>query len=207
MKQKKENNAKMRKGIQRELVFADIALIVLGLIMTVFPDKSGDIICIVIGIILGIWGILRLVSYFTSDKVDAFGSFALVQGSALLGFGVLFIVKPEFLAGLLLSALAIILIIGGVMKLQYAVDFLRIKARFWWISLIGALLSIVLGIIVFFNLSAVATWLMIFIGVSFLVCGIWDLISVALLSRLAKKFQQEITVEVEADSVVDEDIY
>lgn len=190
-----EKLRKKAKGIKRELIFSDIALLILGLIMVIFPEQSGDIICIAIGIILSVWGIIRLISYFTADKTVTFGSFALVQGAALLGFGIFFIANPAMLNAFLSVALAIVLIVSGIMKLQYAVDFIRLKAKYWWVSLSGAVVAIVLGIIIFVNPTV--SWLMLFIGISFLVNAVWDLVSVFLLSSALKKVEKADMIDID----------
>lgn len=208
MKSFSEKVRKKVKSTKREVTFVDIALLILGILMIIFPEQSGDIICIFIGVILGIWGLVRLITYFASGKVESFGSFALVQGAALLGFGILFIINPGMLKAFLSAALAIILIVSGVMKLQYAVDFLRLKAKFWYISLLGAIISITLGAIVFFNPFTTAKWLMLFIGISLVVNALWDLASVAILSKIAKNFaaKDDDMIEVESSDAVDTDI-
>lgn len=195
------------KNTKKEIAFIDLALLVLGILMIIFPEESGDIICIAIGAILGVWGLVRLITYFASGKIESFGSFALVQGAALIGFGILFVLNPDMLTTFLFAVLAIVLIVSGVMKLQYAVDFLRLKAKYWYISLLGAVISITLGAIVFFNPFTAAKWLMLFIGISLVVNALWDIISVMALSKIAKSFikKSESVINVDASKVVDTD--
>lgn len=208
MKKLSEKIKRRAKNTKREIAFVDIALLILGVLMMIFPEKSGDIICIAVGLILGIWGLVRLITYFASGKIESFGSFALVQGTALLGFGILFIINPGILKAFLSAALAITLIVSGVMKLQYAVDFLRLKAKFWYISLLGAVISITLGAMVFFNPFSAAKWLMLFIGISLTVNAVWDIVSVVILANLTEKFvdKEDEMIDVESSDAVDTDI-
>ncbi|MBQ1977370.1 MAG: DUF308 domain-containing protein [Ruminococcus sp.] len=173
------------KNIKRELIFADIAMMVLGLLMVILPKQSADVICIAAGIFLGIWGLIKLVTYFASKKTAPFTSFGLVEGATLAGFAVFFILSPQVLKEFLEIVLAIVLLISAVMKLQYTVDFLRLKEKFWYIPLIGAAVSIALGVLIFidpFNNHG----LMLFIGISYLVNGLWDIISVLVLSNASQ---------------------
>lgn len=196
MKTDENKNRKQIKGTKREITFVNIAMLLLGIMLIIFPEKSGDIVCITAGIILGIWGLVRLIAYFASGKIESFESFALVQGTALLAFGILFIINPGILKTFLTAALGIILIVSGVMKLQYAVDLLRLKAKLWYLSLLGALVSITLGAIVFFNPFNSANWLMIFIGIALVVNSLWDIISVVALSKvISGKDKEMIDVE------------
>ena len=190
---------KEAKNIKKSLILADMAIIVLGVLMVVFPERSGDFICRAVGAILCVMGVFRVIAYFAYDRSELFGSFALVQGAAFIGFGVYFLARPQFLAAFLTVALALVLIIGGVMKLQYAIDLARMGSSLWWIELIGAIVMTALGVVTFLDPFEAASGLMIFIGISFLVDGIWDMISVLWLSKAVKRLKH--AVEKEADNI------
>ena len=181
-----------RFSFKQGAILTDIAIIILGLLMTIFSQSAGSIICMVLGISMCIFGVLVFISYFAKSGEEAFGSFAIVRGTALLGFGVLFIVAPEPIRDFLNIILGIILIISGVIKLQYAVDLIRLKAKLCWLSFLGAAVTIALGVIVFVNHNA--AWLMVFLGISFLVNGIWDLAVVILLDKEKKEQAEKANV-------------
>ena len=187
---------KEAKNIKKSLILADMAIIVLGVLMVVFPERSGDFICRAVGAILCVMGVFRVIAYFTYDRSELFGSFALVQGAAFIGFGVYFLARPQFLAAFLTVALALVLIIGGVMKLQYAIDLARMGSSLWWVELIGAIVMTALGVVTFLDPFEAASGLMIFIGISFLVDGIWDMISVLWLSKAVKRLKHAVEKEV-----------
>lgn len=175
------------RSIRRELILINLALIALGILMMVFPGQSTAIICRCIGAVLVIWGTVRVIAYFAVQERVVLGSFGLVQGTVLLGFGICFLVRPELLAGFLTIALAIILLAAGVMKLQYAMEMATLQVRFWWIELAGAVLMVVLGVIALFSPFAAAETLTIFLGASCAVSGVWDLVSVAALSAQVRR--------------------
>ena len=135
------------KTARRNIIIMDIAAILLGILMIVFPDQSAGVICRGIGVLLCIVGAIRVVTYFTGDRAVVLGSFALVAGAAMLGFGVLIAIYPERLESLLMLALGVSLIVSGVMKVQYAVDFARLRVRVWWVQLIFAAAMIALGVL------------------------------------------------------------
>ncbi len=186
----KKSNAKQKQSIKRELIFTNIAVIVVGILIVVFPESSTNAICRAVGVVLTIWGFFRIGAYFASRVSYAFGSFGLVQGAAILGFGVYFLVSPETLASFLTVILSIILIVGGAMKLQYGIDLARIKAKAWWAPLIAAGVMITLGIIAIINPFAVATSLMMFIGISLIVNGVLDLAAIVFLSLMLKRIEK-----------------
>ena len=138
---------KKLKTIKFEIIIVSIALFVLGLLLVIFPTASQEIICKGIGVALCVWGVLRLINYFRIAGSEILGSYGLVQGVTLLAFGMFFVIKPGFIAVFLGTALAIIIIVDGILKLQYAVDFYHLESDKWWIELIGAVVMVVIGII------------------------------------------------------------
>lgn len=104
------------RGIKIELIIISIALFVLGLFLTIFPEVSQIIICRAVGIALCVWGVLRLMTYFRMSREDVFVSFGLVQGISLLAFGIFFVMRPEAIAVFFGTAIAIIIIIDGILN-------------------------------------------------------------------------------------------
>jgi len=139
---------------------------------------------------LAVWGVARAVAYFVTAREMVLGSFALTQGALLMGFGICFLVRPGVLAAFLTIALAVVLLVGGVMKLQYAIELSGLGVRGWWIELLGAALMVILGIVAFVNPFEAGEALMMFLGAAFVVDGVWDLASVICISALARKVRR-----------------
>ena len=53
------------KGIKIELIIISIVLFALGLFLVIYPELSQLIICKAVGIALCVWGVLRLITYFS----------------------------------------------------------------------------------------------------------------------------------------------
>ena len=169
------------RGIKIELIIISIALFVLGLFLTIFPEVSQIIICRAVGIALCVWGVLRLMTYFRMSREDVFVSFGLVQGISLLAFGIFFVMRR--------TAIAIIIIIDGILKLQYAIEFYHMEAQRWWIEAIVAALMVVMGVVALFNPFGSSTVLMMFVGIVLMVEGLSDLISIIRISSFIKNLR------------------
>ena len=113
--------------------------------------------------------------------------YGLVQGVTLLAFGMFFVIKPGFIAVFLGTALAIIIIVDGILKLQYAVDFYHLESDKWWIELIGAVVMVVIGIIALLNPFSTSSALIVFIGIALMIEGLWDFISLMRIVSVTKK--------------------
>ena len=88
---------------------------------------------------------------------------------------------------LAIVALAIIIIVDGILKLQYAVDFYHLESDKWWIELIGAVVMVVIGIIALLNPFSTSSALIVFIGIALMIEGLWDFISLMRIVSVTKK--------------------
>ena len=176
-----EGLVKKIKGIRNEMIGLSIVLMLAGIFMILFPNTSGNIICRGVGAVL-------LVAYFRNNEI--LGSFGLVQGVALAGFGLYILIRPGIIEVFLTTVFAIIIIVDGILKLQYALDFRKLDAGGWWIEAVCAAVMIILGIVVLFNPFATVAAVMLFIGVVFVFEGAWDLASILYISKIAKEFNK-----------------
>ncbi len=193
---------KKLKAIKMEIIIVSIALFVLGLLLVIFPTASQEIISKGIGVALCVWGVLRLINYFRIAGSEILGSYGLVQGVTLLAFGMFFVIKPEAIAVFLGTALAIIIIVDGILKLQYAVDFYHLESDKWWIELVGAVIMVVIGVVALFNPFSTSSALIVFIGIALMIEGIWDFVSLMRIVSITKKAGRVIQdIKDQADAV------
>lgn len=175
------------KTIEVEMMIVAIALVALGFSLVFFPEISQEIVCKAIGVALCVWGFLRLVTYFKLASREVLSSFGLVQGVSLITFGFYFVIKPGSIAGILIIALSAFIVIDGILKLQYAVDFYHLESKQWWYQLIAAAVSIIIGIIAFADPFTSHRWNLVYVGISLMVEGGWDIYSLFTIGRLVKK--------------------
>ena len=140
-----ESIKNLLRSVKTRLVITALVVIAIGVLFVLKPGTSGTWICYIVGAALCVSGVVRFITYFLGDFRKSFGSFDLVWGAALLLCGVYILVRPSLLYGLLTTAFAIFLVVDGVLKLQYAIDLYRMKAKGWWFVLAVALVMGVLG--------------------------------------------------------------
>ena len=95
---------------KNELIYISLALLLLGAFLSFVPDTDAGTVCRFGGVLLCIGGALRIVSYFTAPGTQLFGSFQLVQGVAVVGFGIFVLVRAEWIAQLLIVLFGMILL-------------------------------------------------------------------------------------------------
>lgn len=187
-----EDIKKKIKKIKKEFYFVNIGIIALGLLLVIFPGQSLELICRCVGGALGIWGLFRIWDYIRLRQNNIFGSFSLVQGCSLLGFGIYILARPDTLAAFIIAALSLILLIGAVLKLQYGLEFASFNSKVQWLQAAGAVIMIASSIVAFINPFETASVLMIFLGIFLIVDGIWDLLTIIFIYRFVNSVKEDI---------------
>ena len=97
------------------------------------------------------------------------------------------------LAKFVTMAFGIIMLIDGVLKIQYAIDLGRIKAGGWIWVMVTAVLMIVLGVIAIVNPFETNAVLMVFLGCILIADGISDLVVIGYIVRTVKTIKRAVT--------------
>ena len=192
------------KKISKDIILINICIVALGLFLVIRPGDAREILCRIIGGIIALWGGFKLFQYFIVKRKTAenINILPLIGGCVLLAIGVSVLIAPHFLEGLFTAALALILFLGAVFKLQYAVAFVQNNSKMWWIQTIGAILMVITSVLAFINpFGQSGNLIFVFIGISLIADGIWDLISLFFISKILKNAvsQAESTREYYSD--------
>ena len=154
-----------------------LATSALGLILAVCPGLASSVVFNFIGIIGIVIGAIQLIRYFTMDPQASLKSNGMFVGLMWLVGGILLIVLKGFLLSLLPIFFGLILLCGGVAKMQYTLNFKRMGVTRWYLELAATILSIAFGAIILINPFNTALLLMRIIGIALLIEGIQNLIS------------------------------
>jgi uncharacterized membrane protein HdeD (DUF308 family) len=183
------------KKIKIQQLVTAIAIAIIGLLFIIFPQSSAHILCYAGGAVLIVWGVIRTVLYFVTGMRGV--NYSLAGGIALIAIGAILCAKPDLISEIVTIALGVILIIDGVIKLQQSMDIVKLKESGWWISLIVAGVSIVLGLVTLIDPFGSRTALMIFIGISLIVDAVCDIISAYRLGEAEKRAEIKNVIDIE----------
>lgn len=135
-------------------------------------------------IILGIW---MLIEYIRSEPIVRIIEAKLAIGLILLVTGSMLAFSPESLGGLLPYAWGLALLFGGFLKIQYAFDRKSLGAEKWWILLILAAFSLIIGVISLLNPAFLGDNRELVIGIMLLSEAVLDITVFLLLKRKIRK--------------------
>ena len=146
--------------------------LVLGIIMVIFPQKTMSVICYVIAGAILLYGVIDIISYFTSKSYEGNFSLTLLRGVVASVIGIIIFIRPSYLSTFIPIVLGILLIIDGITSIQKSVFLKNNNVYFWHISMIESILTLALGIFVLINPLSAQTDIIISAGISFIWYGI-----------------------------------
>lgn len=168
-----------------------LATILLGLVLTICPGLASSVVFNVIGVAGIIIGIVHLVRYFMLDAQASLSSNGMFAGLIWVVSGILIISLKSFLLSLLPFFFGLLMLIGGIGKLQYTLNFKRMGAARWYLELAATILSVIFGVVILINPFSTALLLMRIIGVALLIEGVQDLISRYLYKKTSEVYYVE----------------
>lgn len=158
-------------------IIMGLAAIIIGLILTIWPGLASSVVICGIGAVGIVIGIIHAVRYMMLDARQSVVSYDMGLGLVWIVGGILVIVLKNFLLSLLPVFFGLVILMGGIAKLQFTLNMKRMGLRRWYVELAGAVLSIVLGTLILTNPFSTAMLLMRIIGIALLIEGIQDLAS------------------------------
>lgn len=151
-------------------IFDGILLILLGLAMIIWPDTALTILCYVTGGVLIVLGIIKGIIFFSnkgSDKVIP----EILIGVTEIIFGVILIVMPWFFIEFFQIITGIVLIYGSILMFIQAYRLNAAKDKSYVVSLVLALITLVLAILILIDPQFFAQARTVIHGVSLIIEG------------------------------------
>lgn len=183
------------REVKKSFCLLSVAYIVLGLVLVIWPDISVHTFCFVFGIGMIIYGGAHLILYFTKDRFLNVMQPDLVIGVVCISTGCYILMKMEYMLEIIPFAMGIVALLGGIVKVQSALDLKRLGASRWFIMLIWAVVLLIMGAILVANpFDEQQKVVVILTGASLLVDGTGNLVSIfwtGICFRRLKRMQAE----------------
>ena len=148
---------------------------VIGLVLMLVPETAFTWLGRLLGISIIVFGGIKLMGYFSRDLFRLAFQYDLAFGILLVVLGILTLSHPNDTMGFLAVILGIPVLADGLFKIQIALDSQRFGIRLWWLILILAALTCVVGIVLVFRPAVGILVMTMFMGVSLLLDGILNL--------------------------------
>lgn len=177
-------------------IVMSVMFCIAGALFIALPDISITMIGISMGIAMIVFGIVKLVGYFSRDLFRLAFQFDLEFGILLLVLGLIVLIRPDDLMSFICIALGISILTDGLFKVQIALDSKRFGIKSWWVILALAVVAGTIGVFLIFRSAKSAQFLTVLLGVSILAEGILNLYTV-ISTVLIINHQQPDAIEIE----------
>lgn len=188
----------------RALIYCVCELAV-GVLLLIDPIAFTSAIVRIFGIVFCVFGVFNIMTYFKLDPELGSMSMGFTKGLVQAIAGVFCIFRPEWFATafpLLAVAYGIVILIVGLIKLQWSVDMVRLGTKYWYIPGIGGITSVIFALVIMFNPFTTTTVLWIFAGLSLIAEAIIDAASTIMTN---KKHRAKADTEEEYEEVSEEE--
>lgn len=160
-------------------IFISTVMVALGLWLVIEPKRSALTVCYVVGGMITIFGVIKLISYFSDDLYRLAFQFDFALGIVSLVVGILMLIHPMNVVHTMPIIVGVFVLSDGAFKLQTAIDAKRFGMRYWQGIMLLAVLTCAGGLFLVIHPFEGATALMILLGVTLIVDGIQNLIIAA----------------------------
>ncbi len=160
-------------------IVMSVLFCVLGVVLLFTPGVSALWIGRLLGIGLILFGAIKLVGYFSRDLFRLAFQYDLAFGLLLMVLGIVTLSHPGDTLSFLCVMFGIPVLADGLFKIQIAMDSRQFGIRNWWLVLVLAALTCVVGVVLVFRPMTGVRALTALMGLSLLCDGVLNL-SVAL---------------------------
>ena len=168
------------------------ALCVLGILLICLPEVFSGLIGVLIGIILIVFGAVRMAGYFSKDLYRLAFQHDLTSGLILIALGVIVLINPASLMIFVCSAMGLFFLLDGVLKIQTTFEAKKFGLGRWWLIFAMAVITGLLGLALMLRPGAGSNLLMILLGISILSEGILNLITAITAIKIIKNQRPDV---------------
>lgn len=183
-----------KRSMLGTFIIASIAYIVLGVFMVVNSQKIADGINIVFGIVMLIYGIINIITFFLNKDTEEKLFLELALGVIALGLGIFALCAPDIIQRIVFYTIGAIIIIDSLVDMKRSFNLKSMGFNRWYVLLIIAAIGVVLGILSIVFYMNMGNAIVMFIGISLIYEGIASLITMLLVSRTKKKVEKELAL-------------
>lgn len=186
------------RSIKTGFIAVSAALIALGLWLFVCPGVSSATICVVLGAVSVLYGIIKLLGYFSNDLYRLAFQFDLAVGILSIILGLLLILRPDAVLSFLPTVVGVFILVDSILRFQTSIDAKHFGMDKWWGILLISCVGAVLGTLLLFRPFESAMAMIRLIGLTLMIDGVENLVTCAYTVKVPRRSAADPTV-IDAD--------
>lgn len=146
-----------------------------GLLMILRPAPSQSFIGIFFGVALLVFGLIKLVGYWSRDLFRLAFQYDLQFGILLCVLGIITLIRHNEAVVFLCAAYGICIMADSLFRIRTALDARVFGIRQWWVTLVLAGVTGLIGLLITLSPTVAATAVTVLLGISFVSEGLLNL--------------------------------
>ena len=182
----------LRKSLNKfkwDSIIVAVLAIVVGVLCIVFPESSGDVLCIVAGVALLVTGATLFVKYLAYGGL-LFGGYVLITVLTTMTLGVFCLVQPGIIKNVLTLLFGVFIVIDSANAMAESVACSRVGMPGWFCMFVLSFLTTVLGVLVMFSWTFESV--MTFAGISLIIEGVRNFVTTVVFAGKVRKARKEL---------------
>lgn len=184
-------------------IIISVLLCVLGNVLIAVPDFSVSLLCWIGGLMLILFGLVKIIGYCSKDLYRLAFQFDLAFGILLIALGAILIFRSNMMVHIIFVMLGICVLADALLKIQIAIDAKVFGIRQWWLILAVAILTGVAGFLLVFRPSESAQVVMILLGVALITEGVLNLVTILTAVQILRRQKPDV-IDAEYYKIVDD---
>ena len=168
-------------------IIVSVLLCMLGAALIADPTFSVLLLCRISGLLLALFGAIRIVGYVSKDLYRLAFQYDLAFGILLIALGALMMLRTDKMANVLFSILGIYVLADALLKVQIAIDAKTFGIDSWWLILAAAVVAGVAGFLLVLRPSESAGAVMISLGAALLAEGALNFITILAAVKIVRR--------------------
>lgn len=156
-------------------IVSAVLLIALGIVLCCQPTLSVQTIGRCGGALMMLFGVFKLVGYFSKDLFRLAFQYDFAAGVLLELVGAVLLFRPAETVTLLCNIVGVMVVADGLFKIQISMDSRKFGLRAWWIILVMGLLTCLAGMFPIVQPSKSLTVLGVLLGTTLIAEGLLNL--------------------------------
>ena len=176
-------------------IAVSILLAVLGIVLIAWPTFSVNALGVICGILLILFGGVKLVGYFSKDLYRLAFQYDMPFGILLIILGIIMLIHPGNLASFICVVFGLSVLISSLFNIQTALDAKKFGINQWWLIFALSVIAAVWGLILVFRPSEAADVMAVLLGITLLFESAVNICTIVASVKIVKNQHPDVYVE------------
>ena len=167
-------------------------LCALGIFLIALPNFSAELLCKISGVIMLLFGSIKIIGYFSKDLYRLAFQYDLAFGILIMALGIIMIARANVMMSIICVILGIYVLADALLKVQIAVDAKAFGIPKWWLILAAAILTGVFGFLLVLRPSESVRMMMVLLGLTLITEGVLNLVTILTAVKIIRNQRPKI---------------